>query len=184
MKPTVILGVLCTFLLSPVFAAEEITFNYMFEGDVRQDFSNIPKGPLRIGEFSDSRSVDNPNLITASEGGFVTGKALTDIVRDALVQGFIKGKAALVEADANLTLQGAILSSEATIVDRDGVESIQLTIRTTVQLRDSGRTLWETILFGRGIAPVSEGMGQALSNAMDRTISGLMRDDYFLMEVI
>jgi len=44
--------------------------------------------------------------------------------------------------------------------------------------------LWETVLFGRGAAPVSEGMEQALSNAMDRTINGLVRDDYFLMEVL
>ena len=62
MKPTAILGLLFTLLLSPVFAAEEIAFNYTFEGNVRQDFSNIPKGPLRIGEFTDSRGVDNPNL--------------------------------------------------------------------------------------------------------------------------
>ncbi len=184
MKPNVFLGVLFALLLSPAFAVEEITFNYTFEGDVRQDFSNIPKGPLRIGEFSDSRGVDNPNLITASEGGFVADKPLTDIVRDALVQAFTKGKAALVDTDANLTIQGSILTSEAVIIERDGVQSIQITVRTTVQLRSSGRTLWETVLFGRGAAPVSEGMEQALSNAMDRTINGLVRDDYFLMEVL
>jgi hypothetical protein len=183
MKPTVILGVLLTLLISPVFAAEEITFDYMFEGNIRHDFSSISKGPLRIGEFSDSRTVDNPNIITDSEGGFVADMPLADIVRDALVQGFTKGKAALVDADAGLTIQGTVLSSEATIVERDGVQSIQLTVRTSVQLRDANRTVWETILFGRGIAPVTEGMGQALKNAMDRTINGLVRDDYFLMEL-
>ena len=85
MKPNVFLSVLFAVMLSPAFAAEEITFNYSFEGNVRQDFSNISKGPLRIGVFSVAIGVDNPNLIADSEGGFVADKPLADIVLDARV---------------------------------------------------------------------------------------------------
>ena len=83
-----------------------------------------------------------------------------------------------------MTLVGTIQSSEAQIVDDNGVESIQLTIRTRVQLQGSGRTIWETVLFGRGTAPVSDGISAAISGAMDRTIRGLVQDDYFLIEVL
>ena len=32
-------------------------------------------------------------------------------------------------------------------------------------------------------APVEEGINQAISNAMDRTIRSLVQDDYFLIEI-
>lgn len=177
--------VVCTLaLLAPAFAAEEVVLQYSYDGDIRTDFSNIRNGPMKIAEFSDGRSGASPNLITDDDGGYTADQPLADIVRDALVKGFTKGKATLVDSGENLILQGAIVSSEAQRVDSNGTESIQLTIRTRIQLQGNGRTMWETVLFGRGTAPVSEGMEQALSNALDRTVRGLIQDDYFLLEVL
>jgi hypothetical protein len=184
MKCKVVLSTLFALLVLPVFAAEEIAVDYTYEGNIRADFSNIPRGPLGIGAFTDARSVDNPNLIAEGNGGYMADKPLTDIVRDALVQGFTKGKATLADSDANMTIQGTINSSEVQIVDDNGTESIQLTIRTSIQLRSGGRTLWETTLFGRGTAPVADGMQAALSASLDRTIRNLVQDDYFLIEVL
>ena len=169
-------------ILTPVFAAEEVSVNFVYEGTVRPDFSNMSRGPLKVGEFTDSRG-GNPNLIADGAGGFVADKPLADIVRDALVQGLTKGNAALVESGENMALVGNIVSSEAELIDSNGVESIQLTIRTRVQLQGSGRTIWETVLFGRGTAPAAGGILEAISGAMDRTIRGLVQDDYFLIEV-
>lgn len=183
MKPALSFFALCLALAAPVFAAEEVTVDYMYEGNVRTDFSNMSRGPLKVGEFTDSRG-GNPNLITDGAGGFVADKALSAIVRDALIQGLQKGNAALVESGENMTLVGSIQSSEAQIVDNNGVESIQLTVRTRVQLQGSGRTIWETVLFGRGTAPVADGISAAVNGAMDRTIRGLVQDDYFLIEIL
>jgi len=174
---------LCAAFIGPVFAAEEISIDYVYEGNVRSDFSNMSRGPLKVGEFTDNRG-GNPNLITDGAGGFVADRPLTEIVRDALVQGLEKGNAALVDSGENMSLVGAIVSSEAQIVDANGVESIQLTIRTRVQLQGSGRTIWETVLFGRGTASVADGISSAVSDAMDRTIRGLVQDDYFLIEIL
>lgn len=171
-------------ILLPVsFAAENITVDYTYTGNHRVDFSNIPRGPLKVGDFTDSRSGVDPNLISDGAGGFVADRPLAGIVRDALVQGFVQGNAALVEAGENLTLVGSVVSSEAQTVDNSGVESVQLTIRTRVQLQGSGRTIWEAVLFGRGTSPVADGILPALNEALDRTIRGLMQDDYFLNEV-
>ena len=171
-------------LLPLAFAAEQITFNYTYDGTHGIDFSSMPKGPLKVEEFSDSRTVDSPNVITNSEGGYVADKPLTDIVRDAIVQGLVKGNAALVDSGQNMTLRGTIVSADAQIVSSNGLDSIQVTVRTSVELRDGNRGIWDTTLFGRGTAPVSEGMEQALKNAMDRTISGLVRDTYFQIEIL
>jgi len=183
MGKTIALFILGSALLTPVFAAEEITVNYVYEGQTRADFSNIPRGPLKVGEFTDSRGGD-PRLIAEGAGGFMADKPLADIVRDALVQGLVSGKAALVDSGENMSLVGSIVSTEAQTVDDNGSSSLQLTVRTRVQLQGGGRTIWETVLFGRGTAPESEGIGKALSDALDRTIRGLLQDDYFLIEVL
>lgn len=180
MKQTIAFFTLCTVLASSAFAAEEITVNYLYEGTVRADFSNMSRGPMKVGEFTDSRG-GNPNLIAE---GYEADQPLAAIVRDALVQGLENGKAALVDSGENVTLAGSIESTQVQLVDNNGVSSIQVTIRTRVLLQGSGRTIWETVLFGRGTAPASEGMAKAITDALDRTIRSLVQDDYFLIEVL
>ncbi len=180
MKQTLIFLTLCVALTAPVFAAEEIAVNYSFAGTVQPDFSNMPRGPLKVGEFTDSRG-GNPNLISE---GYMADQPLAEIVRDALIQGLESGKASLVDSGENMTLVGSIESSEVQTVEENGLSSIRVTVRTRVQLVGSGRTIWQTVLFGRGTAPESEGMEQAIANALDRTISGLVQDSYFLIEVL
>jgi hypothetical protein len=177
MKSKLFAAAVMSLILSPAFADETITVNYVFEGDHQVDFTSMGRGPLRIGEFTDGRGVDNPMQIA---DGIVADKALSDIVRDALVQGFLQGNAGLVDSAENLVLEGSIVSSETTVSG----ENLQITIRTSVQLRNSGRTIWEAVLFGRGSAPLAEGANPALKDALDRTIRSLVLDDYFLMEVL
>jgi hypothetical protein len=177
MKNKLFAAAVLSLILSPALAADAISVNYVFEGDHQVDFSSMARGPLRVGEFTDGRAVDNPMLIA---GDIVADKALADIVRDALVQGFLKGNAGLVESEEKLILEGSIVSSETAVSG----DTLQITIRTSVQLRNAGRTIWETVLFGRGSAPVAEGANAALTDALDRTIRSLVLDDYFLMEVL
>ena len=82
-----------------------------------------------------------------------------------------------------MQLVGRIVSSQLDTVDRSGVETLQLTIRTNIALQGRGRTIWETTLFGRGTAPVEDGMVAAVHAALDRMIRELVNDDYFLIEI-
>ena len=136
---------------------------------------------LQIEEFSDGRGIDDSRLITAE---YQAEQALPAIIRDALIQGFENGNAQLVETDADMSIAGRLISSELQMVDRNGVESIQLTMRTNVQLRGGGRTIWETTLFGRGVVPSGEGLTAAVHAALDRMIRELVNDDYFLLEIL
>ncbi|MEX0618719.1 MAG: hypothetical protein WDZ76_02435 [Pseudohongiellaceae bacterium] len=180
---------LALFPLSTV--AETIEINYTYNDEVSVDFSDLPRGPLRVAEFSDARRGVEPTEITADNlgnseisGGYQADRPLADIIRDALVQGLAKGGASLVDADENLRLEGGLSDSNVQLVERDGQQSIQLTLRASVSLQGGGRTLWETVLFGRGTALVSEGIEPALNEALDRMVRGLIRDDYFLIEVL
>jgi hypothetical protein len=185
-----------TLLLMAVFpafalSAEELNFTYLYEGGHRVDFSKMSRGPLRIAEFTDSRDVVSPQLLTdkplgtgSASDGYQLDKPLADLVQDAITQSLLKGNAGLVESGEKLRLDGRVLALDAQLVSTDGVESIQLTLRTEVKLQGPGRTIWQTVLFGRGTAAVEAGLAMALTQALDRTIQGLVQDDYFLNEVL
>jgi hypothetical protein len=171
-------------LTVPAFAQEQIEVNYSYDGNA--NLSSI-RAAVKLGEFSDSRSVDNPNLIIAqglgSDTGYSAEAPLAEIVRDAFVQALTKGEANIVEADEEMQVVGEILDASAELVDQDGVESIQITIRTSIELQRGGRSLFDTTLFGRGVAPADEGLAAAVHAALNRMVRELTGDDYFLMRL-
>lgn len=190
MTKTRILFLLLALSSASVLAQENVEVNFEYTGDHRVDLSKI-RAPMKIAAFTDGRGGDNARLITdadlgnsAASGGYQAEADLADIIRDALVQGFEKGGATLVESDETMSIVGNLVSSEATLVDRGGVPSIQVTLRTNVQLQGGGRMIWQTTLFGRGIVPASEGLVAAIHAALDRSIRELVQDDYFVMEII
>ncbi len=182
------LSIACISLFAvPAIAVEDIVVSYKAEGSPRANLSNM-KIDLRIAEFTDGRSVDNPRLITdamllGADGGFQAEKALSEIIREAMKEGFANANAKLVETGGDMYLQGNLLSTEAQIIDRAGVETIQLTLRTSVQLMSGSRTIWQTTLFGRGRTAASEGMAVTVRAALTRLINELIGDDYFLAEI-
>ena len=162
---------------APAFAAE-VSVDYTYTGNHRTDFSNL-RVSLAIADVTDDRGGE-ANLIAE---GYSADMPLTAIIRDALIQGFEHGGAEIATEDSEMQVAGRILSSQLRTVDRGGVESLQLTIRTNVALQGGGRTIWETTLFARGTVPVDEGIVPALNAAMDRMVRELVSDDYFLIEI-
>jgi hypothetical protein len=167
---------------------ENVEIDFHYEGNNRADFSKL-KGSLQIAEFFDERQVEDPKLITSkpfgnNEGGYYAEVALTQIIQTAFQQGFEASAAVLVDADPDFIITGSILAIDATTVDRAGVENIQITFRTKLELRAQGRIAWQTTLFGRGRAPTEEGVVPAVKEALLRTVGELIADDYFKMEII
>lgn len=183
---------LLAFTLLPLSlsAQEDIVVNFQYQGTHSVDLSKM-RGPLRIAEFTDGRSIDNSRLITTSDlgntsaiAGYQAEQPLPAIIRDALVQGFLHGNATLVDDGDGMSIVGNLLASDVAMIDREGTPSIQITLRTNIQLQGGGRTIWQTTLFGRGIAPASEGLAAAIHAALDRSVRELIGDDYFLLEVL
>ena len=139
-------------------AQQEVEVGYTYDGNA--NLSNIQHS-LRIAEFADERQGVDPALIANLDSDYLGEAPLAELVRDAFVQIFSKGGVDIVDSGEGMTIAGTINSAQAEIVDRSGVETIQLTIRAQIQLQDSGRTVYETSLFGRGRAPASEGMAAA-----------------------
>ncbi|NKB33001.1 MAG: hypothetical protein GKR91_07890 [Pseudomonadales bacterium] len=162
---------------APALAAE-VSVDYTYAGNHNTDFSNL-RVSLAVTEVTDDRGGDANHIAE----DYSANSALTDIIRNALIQGFEHGGAELMEGDADMQIAGRIVSSQLQTVDRGGVESLQLTIRTNVALQGRGRTIWETTLFGRGTVPVDDGIAAAINSALDRMIRELVNDDYFLIEI-
>lgn len=173
----------------PVSGQEEINVDFQYQGTHTVDLSKL-RGPIHIAEFTDGRGNENSRLITTihlgdgdAGAGYQAEQPLADIIRDAFVQGFQHGGATLAETADGMRLVGNLLASDVVKIDREGVPSIQITLRTNIQLQGGGRTIWQTTLFGRGIAPASEGLVAAIHAALDRSVRELVGDDYFLLEI-
>lgn len=175
----------CLTLLSfSIQAQESIEINYSYEGSA--NYGGI-KPAIQIADFTDSRGID-ANLVIASglgsDNGYSAEAPLASIIQQAFVTAFENSDVNLVASDAEFTVAGEVTQTDAVIVDRQGVESIQLTIRLNVQLRGNGRTVYETGLFGRGTVPSEEGLSGAVHAALDRMVRELSRDDYFMIELM
>lgn len=172
-------------LAMPLHAQESISVDYSYSGNT--NLSSI-RPSLRIAEFSDSRGLDNANLVVASglgnANGFAAEAPLASIVRDAFVQAFKAGGVDLVESGEEMVIAGEVTASEIQVVDLNGTETIQLTIRTTIELQGRGRTIYDTNLFGRGSAPLADGLASAVHAALDRMVRDLTNDDYFMIELM
>jgi hypothetical protein len=187
-RQLIILGIAASLSTVSVFAAEEVSVQYEYGEDHGIDFSSM-KGSFSVGAFTDDRDVDDGKLITDNDlgsgnGGFIAEEELSVMIQDALVQGFTSGGAELASADADMSVSGSVVSTEAQIIERDGAQLLQLTIRASVQLIAGGRTAFQTTLFGRGRVPLDEGMAVAVRASLDRMIRELVSDDYFLQEVL
>jgi len=185
--PALLISLLTSLLAvaMPLQAQESITVDYTYSGNA--NLSSV-RPTLRIAEFSDSRGVDAPEVVVASglgnAAGYVAEAPLASIVRDAFVQAFIAGGADLVDSGEEMVIAGEITASQVQVVERDGVQTIQLTIRTSIELQGRGRTIYNTNLFGRGNAPLDDGLASAVHAALDRMVRDLTNDDYFMIELM
>jgi len=166
-----------TFLIScgtSAQAAESVVLDYSYtQSSSDPSFAKL-KGPIKIASFGDTRAVEDKHLISAD----VQAEApLADIISAAFVQAFQNNGAALAEDDARFTLEGDL--TELNTTAKDGGVEVQL--RTKVLLKDSGRTLWENVLFSRA---AGETVADAMRTSINKLVQELLLDDYFLMEII
>jgi hypothetical protein len=164
--------VLCLLSFATVSFAEDIEVNFNYTQDPQVDFSKAPKGPLKIAGFTDARGGD-ATLI----GSYNAEQPVAIIVHDALSQAFIAGGAGLVEEGQSLTLNGEV--TEFSVQDKAG--EFDVTVRAHVTLHSGSRTAYDTVIFGRASAAE---LNAAIHGALEKLITSLIWDDYFLNEVI
>lgn len=181
-----VLTAISALALSSVTAQSEIEIATAFSGGKLTELSGM-KTTLSVQAFADEREVSDPRVIFTGElaDGRVAmaSRPLAEIIGEAMHSAFAASDARLAGDEAGMRLAGTLVATDAALVDRGGVESLQLTLRTSIQLVEGTRIVWQTKLFGRGTVPLSEGPAAAVSKALDRLIEELLIDDYFLAEI-
>ncbi len=154
--------------------AAEVSIGYEYKQNPQVDFSKATKGPMKIGQFTDARSVADARTLA---GDSIADQPVADIVSNALVQAVTAGGATLVQEGQALTLDGEV--TEVLVTEKDG--GVEVTIRTHVTLRRGSQTAFDTVIFGRSSGATLE---EAVRATLDRLVNSLILDDYFLMEVL
>ncbi len=155
-------------------AAESLVLDYSYTQSSSDPSLAKLKGPIKIASFGDTRAVEDKRLISAD---VQVEAPVADIISSAFVQAFQNNGAALAEDDARFTLEGDL--TELNAISKEGGVEVQL--KAKILLKDSGRTLWENVLFSRAEGDTA---ADAMRTSINKLVQELLLDDYFLMEII
>ena len=175
-------GFLCLLLLSQLSTAgDDIKINYQLQTQHGVDFSQLPRGPLKLGAITDKRQQFSGKQISANQSLNI---AVTALLQQAIAQGFKQGGATLAAEQFKQELQGELRQFEIESIEKNGVQHLQVTIRANMQLNTGSNKSWQSLIQGRGDAPAEQGISAAIQTALDSFVSSLFFDDYLLIELV
>jgi len=159
---------------------EPISVDYLYTGDTGVNLSSIVGGPLSINTFTDGRENVDSNDIGRPEKQplTLTGTTPTALLQGAFEQAFNASGAILADNGSALALHGKLI--EMQIVEND--KGVQVLIRCELTLRNQNRSAWQSVLFSQ-IQTNDSNIVSAIEQGLDRLVSELFIDDYFLMEL-
>ncbi|MEX0739009.1 MAG: hypothetical protein WD071_06690 [Pseudohongiella sp.] len=169
------------FMLSiqPSLAGEKIELDYQYTGDPGVGLNSMIGGPLTVSAFVDQRDITDKNHINRTNHEAVSLEpAPTELIRQTFVQAFDSAGATLADGEAPLTLSGKLLEMEI----EEGADGVAVLIRCELTLNNQGRNAWQSVVFSR-VVVAGDDVAAAISQSLDRLVSELFLDDYFLMEL-
>jgi hypothetical protein len=166
-------------LTSVAAVGEEISIEYQYQGDTGVSLASMIGGPLSVAEFTDGRSIADKQTIELSGEAPLTlnERAPATLIQETFHQALQSSDASLAD-DSSLQLRGHLLELQIT----DNGEGLEVLIRCELSLNNQGRNAWQSVVFSRTQTD-SKDINEALSKGLDRLVSELFMDDYFLMEL-
>jgi len=157
-------------------------FQFTLQSKHGVDLSTLPRGPLQLGKFTDSRTPYSDKQINES---FSLPIPVADLVRDGVAQGFAQGGATLVEKNPGQLLSGDVTELQIETITDGGEEKIQATVRAKMQLKSAGgKSSWQGTIMGRAAVAKNQGVNAALQQALDKFVGSLFYEDYFLIQLV
>jgi hypothetical protein len=162
------------------FADEQINLEYQYQGETGVDLGAIRGGPLAINAFTDHRNEPVSQGIQRIGGEPITLSLLAPhaLVHSAVVGAFTSSGALLAEGDARLSLEGKLIEMSV----QDTATGLEVLIRCELTLINQGRNAWQSAVVSR-TSVEGKDVGAAIGQGLDRLITELFRDDYFLIEL-
>lgn len=159
-------------------AAEPINLDYTYSGDTGVSLSAIIGGPLTVNNFTDGRSGSGTNEIQqpGDEPWILENHTVASLLQTTLSQAFQVSGAQLGEADSPMSLEGKVIEMQI----RESAQGLETLIRVELTLRNQGRSAWQSVVFSR-VESEGSNPAAALELGLNRLVTELFRDDYFLM---
>ncbi len=157
-------------------SAETVSVEYQFNGNTGVDMSGMTGAPMAVNAFTDSRDLPgNEATVVGEDNLTLEGSTFAELVRQALVASFESSNAELGEG-GNLSLDGEIVELEF----RPGADGLEMVLRTELTLYAGSRNAWQSTLLS-SVRTEFVDFETAIYDSMDRLISELFYDDYFLL---
>ena len=162
------------------FADEQINLEYQYQGETGVDLGAIRGGPLAIKAFTDHRNepVSQGIQRIGGEPIILTLLAPHALVHSAVVGAFTSSGASLAEGDARLSLEGKLIDMTV----QDTATGLEVLIRCELTLINQGRNAWQSAVVSRASVEGKD-VSTAIALGLDRLVTELFRDDYFLIEL-
>jgi hypothetical protein len=169
-----------TWLLSSAsHAGEPVSIDDIFNGNIGVNLASV-SGRLSVGNFNDSRTGVGADAIEMAGQMPVTltGSTVTGLVQSAFEQAFVASGATLVDDNAAFSLGGNLIEMQLT----ENEAGIHVLIRCELTLRQGTRNAWQSVVFSQTQSDNAD-IAAAVIQGLNRLISELFMDDYFLMEM-
>ena len=167
-------------LACQALAGEEVTVDYTYEGDTGVSLASMFGGPISVSEFTDAREIADKQDIArpGKENVTLSGQMPAALIQQTFNQALAASEANLTDDEGNLRLQGELLEMQI----EETADGLQVLIRCQLSLNNQGRNAWQASVFSR-VDSEGDDISAAIGKGLDRLVSELFMDDYFLMEL-
>lgn len=176
----VIIVALCSSATQHLYAGEPVAVAYQYQGKTGVNLGRIVGGPLVVNTFTDQRNETQTADVQrpGNEPITLTGLAPHALVQSAMISAFENSGASLGEPGSPLALDGKLIEMKV----QDTETGLEVLIRSELTLRNQGRNAWQSVVFSRASTDGKD-IPSAIALGLDKLITELFRDDYFLMEL-
>lgn len=166
-------------LSSTTYANESVSIDYTFGNNTGVDLTSV-SGRLSISQFSDSRIDIGAEAIELDGQApvLLTDTEVSELIQNAFAQAFVASGVALAEGEASFSLAGNLIEMKLT----QSEAGLRVLIRCELTLRQGSRNAWQNVVFSQ-VQSDNTDIKITISRGLDRLISELFADSYFLMEL-
>lgn len=178
------------FLAGCAFSVYDVNVDYNYDNPVKTRLDSIS---LNIGEFKDSRNLENPRMIMnqtngygqTTTGGWQAEKPLADIVKDAVTDGLKKSGAVVDNNSENMVLSAELLGFDGGIKMGAWVGTYfgKISVKMQLMNKQTGDVIWRDTFVGNGEAKGNQGVASVLKISLDNLVDNLLTDEYFIQKI-
>ena len=162
-----------------IHANEAVSIDYKFGNNTGVNLASV-SGRLSISDFSDSRIGIGADAIEldGQPPVMLADSFVSVLIKSAFEQAFVASGVTMTEGEASFSLAGNLIEMKLT----QSEAGLRVLIRCELTLRQGSRNAWQNVVFSQ-VQSDNTDIKITIGRGLDRLISELFADSYFLMEL-